>query len=76
MNTKSKQIKSKKTGDKGKSKKRGIGVYALTIGILILVVILGYILFWPMGRSGTAQYLYIDNDYSEDYVMEKLQPLT
>ena len=76
MNTKSKQIKTKKTGDKGKSKKRGIGVYALTIGILILVVILGYILFWPVGKSGTAQYLYIDNDDTEDSVMEKLQPLT
>ena len=49
----------------------------LTIGVvaLLLVVLMLYMLFWPVGKTNKAAYIIIDQDDTKDSVFTKLEPV-
>ncbi|MBR0489460.1 MAG: endolytic transglycosylase MltG [Prevotella sp.] len=49
----------------------------LTIGVvaLLLVVLMLYMLFWPVGKTNKAAYIMIDQDDTKDSVFTKLEPV-
>ena len=49
----------------------------LTIGVvaLLLVVLMLYMLFWPVGKTNQAAYIMIDQDDTKDSVFTKLEPV-
>lgn len=49
----------------------------LTIGVvaLLLVVLMLYMLFWPVGKTNKAAYIMIDQDDTKDSVFTKLEPI-
>ena len=49
----------------------------LNIGVvaLLLVVLMLYMLFWPVGKTNKAAYIMIDQDDTKDSVFTKLEPV-
>ena len=53
-----------------------IYLYIATFGILMILALAAFYAFTPVSKSDEVQYLFIDDDDTQDSVLVKLQPLT